>query len=544
MKKYSSIIYSLIIVFFLLILAYPLSKIFYLAFKTNTGINFSNFSDIFKDSIVMQGVTNSFILALGVAICSTIIGFIIGYTRNFLHIPQWYKNFLEIFANFPMFLPTIVYGFALIYIFGRQGILTQLMGGKTIITVFGPQGVFLGLLIYTIPVSFMLINDSMKYIDSKLFVVSKLMGDNSLKQFVTCLIRPLRSTIILSFIQCFFLSFTDFGLPTALAGNYPLLSTSLYIKMLGAIPDFAHGSVVALLMLLPTIVTTIIMVILQKYNTKQQIKSSLVVTSGRITKMVYSTISATLLLSIVLIFIPIFIVPFVSVYPYNMSFTFQHFSDVFSDFTVTDVIQTSLILSLLTAFFGTLLALTSAYLASRSSIANQVSKVMNFISNVTNAVPGMVLGIALMIAVSGTGFQYTLTILIMANCVHLFATPFSMANGAFHKLSANLEKTSELMGDNFIKTIFRVVLPNIRQTIFEMMNYLFVNSMVTISAIIFLVGVNTSTITTKMKELQNFNRYDQVFVLALVLFSINFVMKYIFYILGNLSFHKKIKIRQ
>ncbi|MCT0017227.1 ABC transporter permease subunit [Lactococcus lactis subsp. lactis] len=533
MKKYFTISYIIMALLFLAALVYPLSKILYLGLHTDSGFGLTNFRDLFQDHTTFQGISNSFMLAACVGLVVTILGFVLAYTRNFVKTYKWFHNFLEVFANFPMFLPTIVYGFALIYVFGRQGLLTQLLGGKTLITVFGPQGIFLGWVIYTLPVAFMLINNSMKYINPKLFVVSKLMGDNGLRQFVTCLLRPLLITLVLSFVQCFFLSFTDFGLPVALAGNYPLLATSLYTRMLGAIPDFAHGAAIAILMLLPTIVTTVVMVILQKYNVKNTVKSSVEWYGNNIARIFFVIISTLLLVGVVGIFIPIFIVPFVVSYPYDMTFTSLHIRTIFSDVTIFGSIGHSLLLSILTALIGTNLALVGAYLSARSSISSQVSMVFAFISNVTNAIPGMVLGVALMIAISGTSLQNTMFILIVANCVHLFATPFSMADMALHKLSANLETTSELMGDNFIQTVFRVVLPNIRQTVFEMMSYLFVNSMVTISALIFLVGVDTATITTKMKELQQFNRFDQVFALALLLFIINLLIKYLMHMFGN-----------
>lgn len=533
MKKQSTIPYFLILSLFIAFLAYPLINIFFLSLELEKGVSLNNFSNVLKDDLIVQSIFNSFSIASSVALTATIIGLIVSYTRNFIPLPSWYKSFLEIFSNLPMFLPTIVYGFAIIYIFGRQGILTQMMHGKTLITVFGPQGVFIGLLIYTIPVSFMIINNSMKYLDPKLFIVSRLMGDNGFHQFITCIFRPLLGTLLLSFIQTFFLSFTDFGLPIALAGNYPLLSTSLYTKILGALPDFSQGSVVAILMLLPTIFTTSLMVYIQKYNVEHRNEASVVLTFHKTTKIIFTILSTIVVVGIMLIFIPIFIVPFVKVYPYNMNITFEHFKEVFSDFTVIESIKTSLILSILTVTFGTTLVIASAYLSTRSPIAKKTSKIFNFISNVTNAVPGMVLGVSMMICFSGTNLQNSFIILVIANCIHFFATPYAMANSALLKLSPNLEKVSILMGDSFLKTIFHIILPNIRTTIFAIMNYLFVNSMVTISALIFLVGITTPTVTTKMKELQNFNRYDKVFVLALLLFIINLMMKYVFYKIGN-----------
>lgn len=75
-----------------------------------------------------------------------------------------------------------------------------------------------------------------------------------------------------------------------------------------------------------------------------------------------------------------------------------------------------------------------------------------------------------------------------------------------------------LMGDNWIKTIIRVVTPNALSTIISVFSYYFINAMVTISAVIFLAGARTMVITTKIKQLQYYNKYNEIFVLSLFLF--------------------------
>ena len=74
-------------------------------------------------------------------------------------------------------------------------------------------------------------------------------------------------------------------------------------------------------------------------------------------------------------------------------------------------------------------------------------------------------------------------------------------------MNASWETTAMLMGDNWTKTIIRVVTPNAVSTLLEVFSYYFVNAMVTISALIFLAGTRTMVITTKIKELQYFNKF-------------------------------------
>ena len=59
-------------------------------------------------------------------------------------------------------------------------------------------------------------------------------------------------TLGAAFIQSFFLSFTDFGIPAAIGGEFEVVATVLYNEMLGSVPNFNNGAVVAVVMLIPS----------------------------------------------------------------------------------------------------------------------------------------------------------------------------------------------------------------------------------------------------------------------------------------------------
>ena len=89
-----------------------------------------------------------------------------------------------------MLIPTITYGFAIIYSFGKQGLLTQLFG-RQFFDIYGFNGLLMGYVIYTLPISFMLIHNTMGYIDKKFMIVSRLMGDSPFQTFRMTILRPL-----------------------------------------------------------------------------------------------------------------------------------------------------------------------------------------------------------------------------------------------------------------------------------------------------------------------------------------------------------------
>ena len=62
-------------------------------------------------------------------------------------------------------------------------------------------------------------------------------------------------------------------------------------------------------------------------------------------------------------------------------------------------------------------------------------------------------------------------------------------------------------------------------TILEVFSYYFVNAMVTVSAVIFIAGARTMVITTKIKELQYYTKFNEVFVLSLLILGTNLIVK-------------------
>ena len=64
----------------------------------------------------------------------------------------------------------------------------------------------------------------------------------------------------------FILSFTDFGIPASVGGTYPVVATRLYQVMLGSIPDFNQGAVIAVMMLIPAVFGIWLLNYLEKWN--------------------------------------------------------------------------------------------------------------------------------------------------------------------------------------------------------------------------------------------------------------------------------------
>lgn len=402
------IIFILLAVFFLAFLALPMIMVLARSFTADgtAGITFSNYVEVLTEKGFLQALGNSLLISVCSALVTTVLAFILAYTIHYTNVGRRYKKLVEKAAVLPMLLPTITYGFAIIYSFGNEGLLTKLFGRK-LFDIYGFNGLLLGYVIYTLPISFMLIHNAMGYIDKRFMIVSRLMGDSLLQTFRMTILTPLLGTLAASFIQTFFLCFTDFGIPASVGGQFEVIASVLYTEMLGSVPNFGNGAVVALVMIIPSVVSITVLHILEKYNVRYSKISSIELKKGR--------------------------------------------------------------------------------------------------------------------------------------KIHFFSTPYLMMKNSLSKMNASWETTAMLMGDNWIKTIARVVTPNAISTLLEVFSYYFVNAMVTVSAVIFLAGARTMVITTKIKELQYFNEYNEIFVLSLLILVTNLIGRELFRKMAEISRRKENK---
>lgn len=521
-NKIMKLIFLLILLFFLFFLIVPLLYMFWQSFKIGNVVTTQNYIEALRNIEIREAFTNSFKVSFVASVITTILAFWLAYAVHFTTMHRHTKKLVQIGITLPMLLPTITYGFVLIYTFGNQGILTKLVG-QPLFTIYGYNGLVIGYVLYTLPVAFILMQNSMQYIDKRFLLVSILMHDQPMRRFYHTVYRPMVGTIGGAFILTFVLSFTDFGIPASVGGNYRVIATELYQAMLGSIVHFERGAVISVLMLVPAVLGVVMLTILERFNFqyKQVGQSELV--KHRLRDTLFTIYSILCVTAVCIIFSTMFIVPFTKGYPYDFSFTLEHVQNVLAEKDLTKVYINSLIVAVLTAILGVGITFMSALLNTRTPLKGRKS--LDVTSMMTNTVPGMVLGLSYLFFFNGSSLKGTFLIIIACNIVHFFTTPYLMAKNSLQKMDPTWEVTAELLKDSWLKTVIRIILPNIRPTIYQMFSYYFLNAMVTVSGVIFLVSTKTMLVSTRIKELQHFAKYTDIFVLSIFILCTNLIVK-------------------
>lgn len=512
-----------LIAFFFVFLCLPVGFIGFQSLQTDAGFSISGYVEALQNTALMTALWNSTKVSTLVALSTTILAFILSYTVAMTRIQGSMKQFIQYSVIFPMFLPTITYGFVLIYAFGNQGIFSKLFGGEPLFTIYGFNGLLLGGILYTLPPAFIIMQNGFQYVDRKYLLVADLMGDRPMRKAYHTILRPMSGSIAGAFVLSFILSFTDFGIPASIGGSYEVIATTLYQTMLGAIPNFQQGAIVSVFMLLPAVFGVLLLQAVDKLNFHQTNPSGTELAPHRMRDTTFGMMALSISIIILAIFIVMFIVPFSKAYPSDLTFTLDFVRQFLSMSELIQVYGNSVFVALCTAAIGVIFTFVTALVRARTDLKGRKS--FDFFAMMTNTVPGMVLGLGYLLLFNDSTLKGTFLIIILCNFVHFYTTPYLMAKNALQRMDANWEVIASLLQDSWLKTVFRIILPNMKSTIIEMFSYFFIQAMVTVSGVIFLVSTETLIVSAKIKELQHFNQFNEIFLLSIFIFLTNIIVK-------------------
>jgi len=518
MIKQKNIIALIIIIFFIVSFLIPILTLFKMGF-VNDGFTLEYLTATFNDAAFQNAMLASIFTSLATAIISLTLSLILVVFMKYTRINKLVKKIVEFLILLPMLLPSISFGFALIYLFGNNGLLMNVFN-TSIIDVYDYQGVILGLVIYTIGPTYLMVNNSFNYLNGNLYYVSDILRNKKLDIMKSVIFPAIKSGLISSFFIAFTLSFTDYGIPMSL--NYNTASKYLYNITLGSYPNFSQGSIVAIfLLIVPLIIYIFVEIFIKKENSGEEI-TPLPVKKSLTRDIVTSFLTLCWLNVIIGMFAIIIIVPFVTSWPYDLSFSFDSWLRVLQKENVGRIIFNTARLALLTVIFGTILTFLSAYLVTKTN--SKLNKIIDTLSIIPNIIPGMTLGLAYLLIAKNFDESSTIIFLVLINVVYFFTSPYLLFKNALERLNPNLEKTSIVFGYSWFKTLVKVIIPNLKNTLKEVVCYLIIHSFTTISAIVFISSIATETLSLTIKRLEYFADFRGIFTMSLVILVINIIV--------------------
>ena len=310
--------------FFAIALVIPLYMMISRSFFDRNGdfIGLANYREYFDTPALFHSIQNSFTVA-GISTAIVIVlAFAYAYALN--RTCMRFKGFFKVIAMVPLLSPSLLKAIALVYWFGKQGILTDLLFGHSI---YGPIGIVMASVFWTFPHAVLIIGTALALSDTRLYEAAEVLKTRPSRVFLTITLPGARYGIISAVIVVFILVLTDFGVPKVIGGSYNVMATDIYKEVIGQ-QNFEMGAVVSVILLIPAVIAFAIDRIVTR-KAVAQLSARAVPYAPKPNWLVDNAMLAYCLVITVLTLAILGMAQYaalVKFWPYNLELTLEHFS--------------------------------------------------------------------------------------------------------------------------------------------------------------------------------------------------------------------------
>ena len=455
---------------------------------------------------------NTLALALLTATGTTILGTLMALMAE--RGGKRWQGPLRVLALLPIITPPFVVGLGLILLFGRAGVVNQVLessfGIEPTRWFYGMPGVLVAQLFAFTPIAFMIMRGVVQGVAPSLEEAAQMLRANRRRTFFTVTLPLLKPGLANAFLVGFIESIADFGNPVVVGGQFSVLSTDIFFAIVGA--QYDQGRAASLAWVL-TIFALAVFAIQRGVLGKR----SYTTVSGKGDAGIAMALPAGVRLTIygialpwiaftVVVYLFAFAGGFVQTWGRDYTFTLNHFKTAFAlewgQFglvwagTAWNSLLTTLKLAGISAPLTAGLGLLIAWLLARNEFRGQ--GVFEFAALLAFAIPGTVLGVSYILAFNVPPLELTGTGLIIVLCFIFRNLPVGVRAGtaAFKQLDRSLDEASLMLRASTSQTLFKIVLPLLKPALVAALVYSFVRAMTTVSAVIFLVTAENELATT------------------------------------------------
>ncbi|TVR90328.1 MAG: iron ABC transporter permease [Spirochaetaceae bacterium] len=489
----------------------------------------SYFRDTLFNTLTVSGLATAISLLLGVCFA---------YTINRTDVPL--RGFFTVIVLVPMLLPAFLIAFALILLFGRNGVanvwlrsLFELVGFAEPLfqfNVYGPWGVILAQTLSFFPIGFLMFLAALSAADSRLEDAAADLGASywyTLRRVTLPLLAP---AAVAASLMLFMFHASAFGAPAILGGrglffgNANMLAPEAIIQTLGARSDWGMGATLAVILVVPSL----FMYLLGEYVLRNK---SYVTVSGTPTAFQPRAIPTAvkwglfvvcfafslLIISVVLVVLAGSIT---QTWGVSYALTQRHFITALtaSRRSISNSVQLAFTGALSAALFGML----AAYIYTRKPFPGV--RVLDFISMIPYALPGMVMGLGFALAFSGRipalFMAGTSSIIVLNHFVRRMPYGIRSGVGALKQIDPSIEEAAADLGANPAYSFVRVTLPLLRASFLAAFVFAFMNMMTDITAVIFLVSPRWRLLSVDIFNAIDAARYGTAAALSVIMISV------------------------
>lgn len=338
----------------------------------------------------------------------------------------------------------------------------------------------------------MILISALSLADGRLFDAASSMGAGPWKAFRSITWPATRQAVFAAFCLVFTLTITDFGVPVVVGGDYQVLALEAYKAVVGQ-QQFGRGALIGMVLLLPALLSFGVDAWLRRRQNDamsgraqvHQPKPSRLRDAGFLALVL---LVCAVLLGVLGMAVYSSLVKF---WPYNLSLSLRHYAFEETAGGGWLAYRNSLTLATCTALFGGALIFTGAWLMEKTHGQRALNQVLRLLSFVPMAVPGLVLGLGYVFffnlpANPLHGLYGSMTLLVVCSIAHFLTTAQMTASTALRQLDGEFEAAALSLKMPLYRHYLKVTVPICLPALLDIVRYLFVSAMTTVSAAIFL----------------------------------------------------------
>jgi len=390
-------------IFIFIFVFYPLYKSISGGFISKEGaFDLTYFARYFDDYFgpgLRKAFTDTMLMGLLTAASGTLVGFMFAYAVVRCNIPG--KKIVHWLALVPTVSPPFALALSMILLFGRSGLITKQLLGiewvKGMNDIYGLDGLVIVQTITFFSVSYLMLKAMLERLNPAMEEAAASLGAGRFYLFRTITLPLLIPGIAGSFLLLFVESLADLGNPLFIAGNKTVLSTQIYLAVIGEY-NYQKASALSLVLIIPTLIIFLV----QRYYVNRRTYISVtgkpagsqIMEKDPIIRWIINGITYLIIAFILLLYATIIYGSFSTAWGIDFTPTLKHWN-----MTITrgvEAILDTTFLSLLATPVAAILGMIIAWLVVRKKFTGK--DVLDFTSNLGGAVPGTILGIGFVMA--------------------------------------------------------------------------------------------------------------------------------------------------
>jgi len=523
-----------------LFVLYPLAHILGRSFSTPDGFGLANYAAMLGNERFLRITWNSFAVTLVSAALAIVLAYAFAYAIQRSTMPM--RNLFRMIAVLPLFAPSLVQAQGLVLLFGRNGLVNRTFGLG--IDLYGYWGIVIASVLYVFPYAFLILSAALAVADARIYESAEMLGASKWRAFRTVTLPATRYGLAAAIFVCFTLVITDFGNPMVIGGDYTVLASEVYNQVIGQ-ANFEMGTVIGMVLLIPAAIAAVVekRVSAKQYALISEHSKPLVPQKDRRRDMALMAVVLTISAAILSIVLVVVFASFVHLWPYRMTFSLRHYA-----FDVQNGIQplwNSIYVSAMAAGIGVLAVTAAAYVIEK--FPSPATRALYFLSILPAAVPGMVLGLGYILAFNSPSnpvyaIYGTLVIIAVANVYYYHAHGFLISGTSMKQISGRFDEASATLGGSRLQTFAKVTLPLMFPTLIGIAVFFFMRSMVTLSAVIFLITPNTQVAAVSVLYLQDRGATNQAAAFSVCIIATIMVVLLCVRLLLNAMGHRHVSL--